>query len=114
MRRDRPDDELQLILWTIINSIQDAISVVDENGIGILFNKAYCKLTGLKETEVLNKPASVDIAEGESVHMKVLQTGQAVKRVPMKVGPYKRHVLVSCAPLMMNDTLRGKIGRAHV
>jgi PAS domain S-box-containing protein len=113
MRRDRPDEELQLILWTIINSIQDAISVVDENGIGILFNKAYCKLTGLRETEVLNKPASVDIAEGESVHMKVLQTGQAVKRVPMKVGPYKRHVLVSCAPLIMDDRLRGSVGIIH-
>lgn len=113
MRQDRPDDELKLILWTIINSIQDAISVVDENGIGILFNKAYCKLTGLRETDVLNKPASVDIAEGESVHMKVLQTGQPVKRVPMKVGPYKRHVLVSCAPLVINGKLRGSVGIIH-
>ena len=113
MRNDRPDDELRLILWTIINSIEDAISVVDENGIGILFNKAYCKLTGLRETDVLNKPAAVDIAEGESVHMRVLQTGQSIKGTPMKVGPYKRHVVVSCAPLVMNGLLRGSVGIIH-
>lgn len=113
MRQDRPDDELRLILWTIINSIQDAISVVDENGIGILFNKAYCRLTGLRETDVLNKPASVDIAEGESVHMKVLETGQPIKGVPMKVGPHKRHVLVSCAPIVVNGVLRGSVGIIH-
>jgi PAS domain S-box-containing protein len=113
MRRESVPEDLQLILWTIINSIQDAISVVDENGNGILFNKAYCKLTGLRETDVLNKPASVDIAEGESVHMKVLETGQPIKRVPMKVGPYKRHVLVSCAPLIINDKIRGSVGIIH-
>ncbi|WP_143753468.1 sigma-54 interaction domain-containing protein [Dethiobacter alkaliphilus] len=113
MRNDRPDDELRLILWTIINSIEDAISVVDENGIGILFNKAYCKLTGLRETDVLNKPAEVDIAEGESVHMKVLETGKSIKGVPMKVGPYKRHVMVSCAPLLMHGRLRGSVGIIH-
>lgn len=113
MRQERPPEELRLILWTIINSIQDAISVVDENGIGILFNKAYCQLTGLKETDVLNKPASVDIAEGESVHMKVLQTGQPIKGVPMKVGPYKRNVLVSCAPLFIHGKLRGSVGIIH-
>jgi len=113
MRQDRPAEELQRILWTIINSIQDAISVVDENGIGILFNKAYCRLTGLRDTDVLNKPAEVDIAEGESVHMRVLQTGQPLKGVPMKVGPYKRNVLVSCAPLYVNGTLRGSVGIIH-
>lgn len=111
--QDRAPEELQLILWTIINSIQDAISVVDEKGIGILFNKAYCRLTGLRETDVLNKPAAVDIAEGESVHMKVLETGQPIKGVPMKVGPYKRHVLVSCAPLWVNGKLRGSVGIIH-
>jgi PAS domain S-box-containing protein len=113
MRRDRPPEERELILWTIINSIQDAISVVDEKGIGILFNKAYCRLTGLKDTDVLNKPAEVDIAEGESVHMKVLETGQAIKGVPMKVGPHKRNVVVSCAPLYIHGQLRGSVGIIH-
>ncbi len=113
MRQDGTPEELRLILWTIINSIQDAISVVDENGIGILFNQAYCRLTGLRETDVLNKPAEVDIAEGESVHMRVLQTGQPIKGVPMKVGPYKRNVLASCAPLYINGVLRGSVGIIH-
>ncbi|MCR3921588.1 MAG: sigma 54-interacting transcriptional regulator [Firmicutes bacterium] len=110
MRQDLPPDEMRLILWTIINSIQDAISVVDENGNGILFNNAYLKLTGLQEADVLHKPATVDIAEGESMHLKVLKTGQPVRGVPMKVGRYKRHVLVFCAPLYIREKLWGSVG----
>ncbi|NLZ92563.1 MAG: sigma 54-interacting transcriptional regulator [Firmicutes bacterium] len=113
MIQDLPADEMCLILWTIINSVQDAISVVDENGNGILFNNAYLQVTGLKEADVLNKPAAVDIVEGESVHLKVLETGKPVRGVPMKVGRYKRHVMVSCAPLYIHNKLRGSVGIIH-
>ena len=100
-------------MWTIINSVQDAISVVDENGNGILFNKAYLEVTGLQEADVLHKPAAVDIVEGESVHLKVLETGRPIRGVPMKVGRYKRHVMVSCAPLYIHNKLRGSVGIIH-
>ncbi len=100
----------QYFLKNIIDSIQDAISVVDENGIGIMFNKAYYRLTGMVEEDVLHKPAAVDIAEGDSIHMKVLATEKIIKAVPMKVGPYRRDVLVTCAPLIVNGILRGSVG----
>ncbi|HZK24656.1 MAG TPA: sigma 54-interacting transcriptional regulator [Oscillospiraceae bacterium] len=113
MRQDLPAEEMRLILWTIINSVQDAISVVDEHGKGILFNHAYLQATGLQEADVLNKPAEVDIVEGESVHLKVLETGKPIRGVPMKVGRYKRHVMVSCAPLYIDNKLRGSVGIIH-
>jgi PAS domain S-box-containing protein len=113
MLQDLPAEEVCLILWTIINSVQDAISVVDENGNGILFNKAYLEVTGLQEADVLHKPAAVDIVEGESVHLKVLETGRPIRGVPMKVGRYKRHVMVSCAPLYIHNKLRGSVGIIH-
>ncbi len=105
--------EVKHILKNIIDSISDAISIVDENGMGIMFNKAYHRLTGMEEKDVLHKPATVDIAEGESIHMKVLDSGKPVKGVSMKVGPYSREVLVSCAPLIINHTLRGSVGIIH-
>ncbi|MGO9688467.1 MAG: PAS domain-containing protein [Syntrophobacteraceae bacterium] len=73
--------ETRTLLEAIVNSTQDAISVVDEKGLGILINPAYTRLTGLSESEVLQRPATVDIAEGESMHLQVLRTRQAVKHV---------------------------------
>jgi PAS domain S-box-containing protein len=105
--------EGQQLLQAIIDSLSDAVSVVDESGMGLMINRAYTRLTGMNEEQVLRKPATVDIAEGESVHFQVLQTGKPVKGVPMKVGPYRRDVVVSCAPLRINGSLRGSVGVIH-
>ncbi|HZW83562.1 MAG TPA: sigma-54-dependent Fis family transcriptional regulator [Candidatus Deferrimicrobium sp.] len=102
--------EVRTLLNAIFDSTQDAISVVDEQGFGILINPAYTRLTGLTEADVLNKPATVDIAEGESVHLRVLQTGEPVKGVPMKVGPKRKEVLVYCSPIKVEGKLRGSVG----
>lgn len=103
-------EEVSSLLEAIVNSTDDAISVVDENGYGILINPAYTRITGLTEQDVLYKPCTVDIAEGESMHMKVLATQKAVRGVSMKVGPNKRPVIVNVAPIMMNNELKGSVG----
>ncbi len=105
--------EMRVMLEAIIQSTQDAISVVDENGIGILINSAYTRLTGLPEEDVIGKPATVDIAEGESMHMQVLKTKKAVSGVRLKVGPKKREVIVNVAPIMVDGQLRGSVGIIH-
>lgn len=105
--------EVRSLLEAILHSTDDAISVVDENGNGILINPAYTRITGLTEAEVINKPCTVDIAEGESMHMKVLKTRQHVRGVKMKVGPNKRPVVVNVAPIMINGELKGSVGIIH-
>lgn len=105
--------EIQTLLEAIIQSTQDAISVVDKDGVGLLINPAYTRLTGLTPKEVVGKPADVDIAEGDSMHMQVLKTKKAVKNVPMKVGPRRREVLVDVAPILVNQELRGSVGVIH-
>ena len=59
--------------------------MVDERGYGILVNPAYTRLTGLTQKDVLGKPATVDIAEGESIHLKVLDTGKPIQGARLKV-----------------------------
>ncbi len=103
-------EEIRTLLGAIFDATQDAISVVDENGSGILINPAYTRLTGLTEADVLNKPATVDIAEGESMHLKVLETGMPVRGVPMKVGQKRKEVLVYCSPIIVEGKLRGSVG----
>ncbi|GAV24414.1 sigma-54-dependent Fis family transcriptional regulator [Carboxydothermus islandicus] len=105
--------EIKTLLTSIIDCTQDAISVVDEQGYGLLINKAYTELTGLTEKDVIGKPATVDIAEGESVHFRVLQEKRPIKNIPMKVGPLKKEVVVNAAPLIVDGTLKGSVAVIH-
>ena len=105
--------EVKSMLQAIINSTQDAISVVDADGKGLLINPAYTRLTGLTEKDVLGQPPTVDIAEGESMHLKVLQTREPVWGVPMKVGPNRREVVVNVAPILVNGELKGSVAVIH-
>jgi PAS domain S-box-containing protein len=105
--------EIQTLLEAIIQSTQDAISVVDKDGKGLLINPAYTRLTGLRPEDVIGKPADVDIAEGDSMHLRVLKTQKPVKNVPMKVGPHRREVIVDVAPMLVGGELRGSVGVIH-
>ncbi len=104
---------IQGLLEAIIDSSQDAISVVDENGFGILINPAYTRLTGFVEEDVIGKPATIDISEGESVHMKVLRTGLPVRGARLRVGPGRREVMVHAAPVFVGEELRGSVAAIH-
>ncbi|TDL82367.1 sigma 54-interacting transcriptional regulator [Peribacillus frigoritolerans] len=105
--------EIQTLLQAIIQSSDEAITVVDEEGRGILINPAYSRMTGLTEEQVLGKPATADISEGESMHMKVLETRRPVRGVRMKVGPGKKDVIVNVAPIIVDGKLKGSVGIIH-
>ncbi|MFD1864117.1 sigma 54-interacting transcriptional regulator [Planococcus chinensis] len=106
-------NEVQTMLQAIIQSSDDAISVVDERGNGILVNPAYTRITGLQVEDVIGKPASADITEGESMHLKVLQTRKPYRGVNLKVGPANREVIVNVAPIIVDNKLKGSVGVIH-
>jgi len=101
------------LLEAVINATNDAISVADEKGNTIMVNSAYERITGLPREAVLNKPVTVDIAEGESMHLRILHTGKPVRNVRMKVGPAKKEVIVNVAPIFIEGTIRGSVGTIH-
>ena len=105
--------ELQSMLEAIIQCSDEAITVVDQNGNGLMINPAYTRLTGLTPEEVIGKPATVDISEGESMHMQVLRTQKAVRGVPMKVGSKRKDVVVNVAPVLVDGKLKGSVGVIH-
>lgn len=105
--------ELQSMLQAIIQSSDEAISVVDKDGIGLLINPAYTRLTGLSPEDIIGKPATVDISEGDSMHMQVLKTQKPVRGVPMKLGPKRKDVVVNVAPVMVDHELKGSVGVIH-
>ncbi|HSP20834.1 MAG TPA: sigma-54-dependent Fis family transcriptional regulator [Planococcus sp. (in: firmicutes)] len=105
--------EIQTMLQAIIASSDDAISVVDEQGIGLLVNPAYTRITGLEMDQVIGQPASADISEGESIHLKALQTRKPYRGVNLKVGPANREVIVNVAPIIVDNKLKGSVGVIH-
>ncbi|RKL68784.1 sigma-54-dependent Fis family transcriptional regulator [Salipaludibacillus neizhouensis] len=104
---------IQTMLEAIIHSSNDAISVVDESGKGVMINPAYTRITGLTKDQVVGMPASTDISEGESVHMKVLKRTEAIRGTKMKVGPLRKDVIVNVAPVIVDNQLKGSVAVIH-
>lgn len=105
--------EVKTMLEAIIQSSEEAISVVDENGMGIMINPAYTRITGLSKKEIVGQPATADISEGESMHMRVLQTRRPVRGVRLSVGPSKKEVIVNVAPVIVDGKIKGSVGVLH-
>lgn len=106
--------EMQIMLTAIIQSTQDAISVVDEEGIGIIVNPAYELLSRMKAEELIGKPCTADIPDGEeSNHLKVLETKQPIKNVTAKIGPNLKEVVADLAPIIVNGVLKGSVAVIH-
>lgn len=105
--------EMQSMLEAVFNATQDAISVVDKNGLGWLINPAYTRLTGYREKDVIGKPSTVDLAEGESIHLKVIETKKPVKGMHLKVGPNRKEVVAGAAPIIVGGKLRGSVAVIH-
>jgi PAS domain S-box-containing protein len=106
-------NEMQKFLETIIDVTQDAISVADQEGKIIMVNQAYTQVIGMPKEEVVGKLSTVDIREGESMHLQVVKTLDAVRGIPLKVGPGNREVLASVSPIIIKGKLRGSVGVVH-
>jgi PAS domain S-box-containing protein len=105
--------ELRELSEAIIRCSQEAISIADAKGNTLLVNPAYTRLMGLSEAQVIGRPVTADIAEGESVHLKVLRTRKAIRGARLRVGPHAREVVVNAAPLLVGGELRGSVGVIH-
>lgn len=105
--------EMKVMLEAIIESTQDVISVTDQAGKLIMINPAYTRLIGLSKEEVIGKPATIDIREGESMHLYVMKTLEPVRGIPLQVGPQAKEVIVNVAPIIVQGQLRGSVAVAH-
>lgn len=100
-------------LEATFNATQDAISVVDAEGKGLLINPAYTRMTGYTEKDIIGVDCTYDLAEGESVHMEVLKTGKPVKGKKLKVGLNRKDVVAEAAPIFDKGVLKGSVAIIH-
>jgi PAS domain S-box-containing protein len=101
--------ETRILSDAIFNSTQDAISVVNEDGIHVSVNPAYTRVTGYSSDEVIGQPCTFDITDGDSTHLKVLRTREPVKGARIKVGPKQKDVIVDAAPIIVRGELKGSV-----
>ncbi|MDW7662346.1 MAG: sigma-54-dependent Fis family transcriptional regulator [Bacillota bacterium] len=106
-------NQIRETLEATFNATQDAISVVDADGIGVLINPAYTRMTGYTESDIIGIDCTFDLAEGESVHKEVLRTGKAVKGKKLKVGLNKKEVIAEAAPIIDKGVLKGSVAIIH-
>lgn len=101
--------ETRILSDAIFNSTQDAISVVNEDGIHVSVNPAYTRVTGYSAEEVIGQPCTFDISDGESTHLQVLHSRKPVKGHRIKVGPKQKDVIVDAAPIIVRGELKGSV-----
>lgn len=102
-------EEYKSLLEAIFLSTQDAISVVNNQGEHIMVNPAYTKITGINTDEILGKGAQYDVSEGESVHLKVLETKSAIEGATLKLKPTGKIVIAQASPIIVNNKLIGSV-----
>lgn len=102
--------EKERMLEAIIHCTSEAISVANQAGETMLINPAYTRMTGYTEGDVIGKPASADIGMQESVHLRVLETGESVRDARMKIGQDRRDIIVNAAPVVVDGQVRGSVG----
>ncbi|HQC15474.1 sigma-54 interaction domain-containing protein [Mesotoga prima] len=105
--------EMEGLLTSIIDATYDAISVADEKGKIVLVNRAYTRITGMSPDFVIGKMATVDIAEGSSLHLEVVRTRKPIYNARLKVGPNRKEVLVNVTPLFVKGEFKGSVGVVH-
>ncbi|HAE43088.1 MAG TPA: sigma-54-dependent Fis family transcriptional regulator [Clostridiales bacterium] len=101
------------LLQAVFAAVQDAISVVDENGNHIMVNPAYTRITGITADEIYGKPAGYDIEEGESIHLKILSTKRPVGNTKMVIKPSGKMVIARGAPMLVGDQVKGSVVILH-
>ncbi len=101
------------MLQAVFLATQDAISVVNENGKHIMVNPAYTKITGIEMEDVVGKDALFDIEQGESLHLKVLQTKRPVENTKLKIKPSGKTVVAQAAPIIVDNVLKGSVAVLH-
>ncbi|NLJ57827.1 MAG: sigma 54-interacting transcriptional regulator [Tissierellia bacterium] len=105
--------DYQGMLEAVLLATQDAISVVNEDGIHILVNPAYTKITGIEYDKIIGKNALYDIEEGESLHMKVLTKKKPVANTMLKIKPSGKTVVAQAAPIIVKGKMKGSVAVLH-
>lgn len=100
-------ERIQGELSTILNSVQEAIEVVDEQGIIKYVNPAFTKITGIEPSERIGK--NIYEVSPEGALAKVLETGEHIFGHRTTVGGSNAEVISNASPIIVDGRTRGAV-----
>lgn len=100
-------NRIQGELSTILNSVQEAIEVVDEKGVIKYVNPAFTKITGIKASDRIGK--NIYDVSPEGALAKVLKTGKRIFGHRTTVGGSNAEVISNASPIIVDGETRGAV-----
>ncbi|WP_232700006.1 sigma-54 interaction domain-containing protein [Brevibacillus daliensis] len=90
---------------SIINAIQDGVLVIDQEGIVILINPEYTKITGVTEEEIIGKPLLSVRPNAQLIT--AMKSNKVIVGLPRKEN--NKEYVVDMAPIIMDGQVRGAV-----
>ncbi|MDQ0231907.1 sigma 54-interacting transcriptional regulator [Metabacillus malikii] len=99
----------QMMLASIIQSSDESLSVVDEEGRYLYMNQAFANLTGLSKDLIIGKKINGNRSELEMLHLKTLTTRRPIREVVIQIENTKE-VKATYDPIIVDGKLVGSVG----
>lgn len=100
-------ERIQGELATILNSVQEAIEVVDEKGIIKYINPAFTRITGIEASERIGK--NINDLSPDGALVKVLETGKSIFGYRTTVGGSNAEVISNASPIIVDGKNQGAV-----
>lgn len=102
-------EEVHCMMQAIFHAAQDAISVANHDGKIVMINKAYERLLGCDQSEIMGKSCEEDVIYGQSVHKAVLDNCKEQKGCHLRIGKEMKEVIADGAPILVEGKLAGSV-----
>lgn len=99
--------KIQGELSAILNSVQEAIEVADNQGIIKYVNPAFTRITGISEKERIGQ--NIFVASPDGALGTALKTGKKVSGHRTRVGGSNAEVVSNAAPIMVDGKMEGAV-----
>lgn len=95
-------------LDTIVETVNDAVTVVDRDGRVMYWNKTAEQVYGISKDDIVGKKIGEHF-ENESIMLhKILDEGRIVRQIYHQPAPHT-HVLISASPIIANNRIIGGV-----
>lgn len=90
--------QAEIYIETVMDSVNDAITGVDRDGVVLYWNKASEQMYGISKAEIIGKKIGEFFKKGSVMLFQVMESGSFVRQVYHQPRPDK-HVLINASPI---------------
>lgn len=99
--------QITATLATLVNTINDAICIVNEKGVIIHSNSAYAELSKLIGQGLIGKQSLTIGAAVNKLHLLIMKTRRKIKEE--KIISAEREIIINIEPIIVDGKLRGSL-----